>query len=60
MTSGGNTNGATGVSPRIRDTAQMVAAEVLREASWAQKLVRYVLVRALVSIVIDSSCYSDY
>ena len=60
MTGGGNTNGATGVSPGIRDAAEMVAAEVLRAASWAQKLVRYVLVRALVSIVIDSSCCSDY
>ena len=60
MRGGGNTNGVTGVSPRIRKAAEMVAAEVLREASWAQKLVRYVLVRALVSIVIDSSCYSDY
>ena len=32
MTGGGNTNGVTGVSPRIRKAAEMVAAEVLREA----------------------------
>ena len=52
MTGSGNTNGVTGVSPRIRNAAQMVAAGILREASWAQKLIRYVLVRALVSIIL--------
>ena len=32
MTGGGSTNGVTGVSPRIRKAAEMVAAEVLQEA----------------------------
>ena len=33
---------------------------VFEKPSWAQKLLRYVLVCALVSSVIDSSCYTDY
>ena len=49
-----------GDSPLIRMAAEIVAAEVLQRPSWAQKLLRYVLVCVLVSSVINSSCYTDY
>ena len=60
MTGGGNTNCVNGISPRIRKAAEMVAAVFFEKPSWAQRLLRYVLVRALVSSVIDSYCFTDY
>ena len=57
MTGGGNTNGVTGVSPRIWKAAEMAAEEVLREVLLGSETFRYVPVCALISIVIDSPCY---
>ena len=53
-------NEVNGVSPRIRTAVEMVTAEFFEKPSWAQRALRYVLVCALVSSVIDSSCFTDY